>query len=219
MDKPKSAPPPDIIECLLFAAGHPVSLREIAEILEIPVQEAQTYVNELMDFHDGKGGLRIVPVAKGYQMVTKPEFASYVARLRAPRKVRLSRAALESLAIVAYRQPITHPEIAHVRGVDSSGALKTLMERNLIASPGRKKAPGRPRLYATTPAFLDHFGLRDLVDLPELEDEELVQRSEALFREVAQALAGEARQTEEATTDKGPRDEAREPADDVAGAS
>ncbi len=112
----------------------------------------------------------MIRVAGGYQLRTRPEFAEVVSAFLRPASQRLSRQALETLAIVAYQQPITLAEIEAVRGVHSDAVLKTLVERELVSEAGRKEAPGRPRLYQTTEYFLKHFGLADLSELPKLED-------------------------------------------------
>lgn len=157
------------IECLLFISEKPLRISELKEVLEVDASLAQRLLSELMDEYDKRSGLAILEVAGGYQMVTRPEYAFYVSKLRQPRRIRLSRAALETLAIIAYRQPITHPEIEHIRGVDSSGCIARLLELGLVRVAGRKSAPGRPYLYATTERFLDVFGLKDLSELPPVE--------------------------------------------------
>ncbi|RYG58325.1 SMC-Scp complex subunit ScpB, partial [bacterium] len=116
------------------------------------------------------GALQLVEVAGGWQFVTKPEFATFVRKLRDEKKARLSRAAFEVLAIVAYRQPVTRGDIDSLRGVESGGPLHILLERKLLVPSERKDAPGRPWLYRTTPRFLDQFGLKSLEDLPELDE-------------------------------------------------
>ena len=130
------------------------------------------------------GGLQLVEVAGGYQIVTRPELSEWVRRLFHERSAqRLSVQALETLAVIAYRQPVTAPEIAEIRGVNTTGVLNTLLERRLIKVTGRKAVIGRPFLYATTREFLDRFGLRDLKDLPKVED-----MAEALGMEVPAGL-------------------------------
>jgi len=155
------------IECLLFMAESPVSSHELSQILEIPPEEVDGLIGILQQEYANRG-LQIVTVAGGYQMCTRPEYADLVAKLFPPPKFRLSRPALETLAIIAYKQPITRPEIEALRGVNSDAVVGTLIERGLIRPCGRKKAPGRPVLYATTDDFLSHFGLGGLSDLPEL---------------------------------------------------
>ncbi|MFA0753911.1 MAG: hypothetical protein IMHGJWDQ_001690 [Candidatus Fervidibacter sp.] len=156
------------LECLLFVATKPLPLEEIARILQVSLDEAFMLLNELAVEYERRSGLAIVEVAGGWRMVTRPEFADYIARLHPPQKVRLSRGALEVLAIIAYHQPITRPEIEQLRGVDSSTAIQSLLEHGLIQVVGYKETVGRPRLYATTQKFLELFGLRSLEDLPPL---------------------------------------------------
>jgi segregation and condensation protein B len=158
----------DIIESLLFAADKPVPLKKLAQIAELSEEGAREELNVLREEKERIGSLQIVEVAQGWQMVTKPAFAPFIRQLRDEKKQRLSRAAFEVLAIVAYRQPATRGEIEELRGVDCAGSLHQLLDKKLVQLAGRKEAPGRPWLYATTPQFLDHFGLRSLDDLPSL---------------------------------------------------
>jgi segregation and condensation protein B len=161
-----------IIESLLFAAGEPVSLTQIANALDdVPRDEIRKALTDMARaYADGARGITLEEIAGGYQLRTPREYAPYIRRLLAARPPRLSRPLLETLAIVAYRQPITRPEIEQLRGVDSGGVLETLAERNLIKIAGRKEAPGRPIVYATTSDFLEVFGLKDLNGLPDLEE-------------------------------------------------
>jgi segregation and condensation protein B len=159
-----------VLECLLFVATDPVTPRQVAQALSLEEGEAGQALEELrLQFTNG-GGLQVVRVAGGYQMCTRPEYGEAVARFLRPAAQRLSRQALEALAIIAYRQPITQPEIEAIRGVHSGGVIKTLMERGLVQEKGRKETVGRPILYATTDEFLKHFGLDDLSELPLLEE-------------------------------------------------
>lgn len=132
-------------------------------------------------FNERRSGLRIIKLAGGWQIVTRPEFADAIRRLKTTtQKVRFSRASLETLAIIAYRQPITAPEIENIRGVESAGILKNLLEKKLITILGRKHGPGNPLLYGTTPKFLVVFGLEDLQSLPSLEEFERDLGSESI---------------------------------------
>jgi segregation and condensation protein B len=158
----------DIIEALLFAADKPVPLKKLAQVASLQPREALAEIDVLREEKERIGALQIVEVAGGWQMVTKPEYSSFIRQLREAPRQRLSRAAFEVLAIVAYRQPATRAEIEALRGVDCAGSLQFLLEKKLIAFAGRKEAPGRPWLYATTTQFLDNFGLRDIADLPSL---------------------------------------------------
>ncbi|MCX8071832.1 MAG: SMC-Scp complex subunit ScpB [Candidatus Binatia bacterium] len=161
-----------IIESLLFAAGSPVPLRRLVEVLAGPstaeVREAVELLRE--QYAPGKRGIQLVEVAGGYQFRTAREYAVWVQALLQEKPQRLGRAALETLAIVAYKQPVTKAEIEAIRGVDCDGPLNTLLSRRLIKIAGRKETVGRPLLYATTPEFLETFGLRDLHDLPALQE-------------------------------------------------
>ncbi|MFA0760994.1 MAG: hypothetical protein HZLCBSQH_001097 [Candidatus Fervidibacterota bacterium] len=158
------------LECLLFVAPRPLSLDELGHLLEAPLDEVLMLLNELAVDYERRSGLAIVEVAGGWRMVTRPEFAPIIARLNPPQRMRLSRGSLEVLAIIAYHQPITRPEIEQIRGIDSSAALQSLLEHGLIQVVGHKEAPGRPRLYGTTQKFLELFGLRRLEDLPPLRE-------------------------------------------------
>lgn len=159
-----------IIEGLLFAAGDEgLDVREIADVLELDWRVAEEIVEDLKETYAAENrGFRIAKVAGNYQMTTNPEHAPYFTRLaQAPTRGTLSQAALETLAIVAYRQPITRVEIDEIRGVKSDRALQTLMAKELIQEAGRSDAVGRPILYETTKQFLHYFGLSSLKDLPD----------------------------------------------------
>lgn len=158
----------DIIEALLFAADKPVPLKKLAQIAGVEPREAAEELEVLREEKQRIGALQIIEVSGGWQIVSKPEYASYIKQLREVPRQRLSRAAFEVLAIVAYRQPVTRAEIENLRGVDCAGPAQFLLEKKLVTLAGRKEAPGRPWLYATTPQFLDHFGLRAIDDLPSL---------------------------------------------------
>jgi segregation and condensation protein B len=169
-----------ILESLLFAAGEPVSLAKLAAIFEdVPrVTIQKTLAAMTTAYASENRGITIDEVAGGYQMRTAKEHSAWVRKLLAAKPPRLSRPLLETAAIVAYRQPITRPEIEQLRGVDSGGVLETLLERRLIRIEGRKEAPGRPIVYGTTPEFLELFGLKDLESLPDLSE----------FREIERAV-------------------------------
>ena len=166
--------PTDVVEALLFASDTPLEAERIREVLDLPdVHEASRLIEELRARYEASSqGLQIVEVGGGYRMVTRSEVAPWLVRLaRARSRARLSRPALEALAIVAYKQPVSRPEIDAVRGVNSEGVLDNLLERRLIRITGRKEAPGRPYLFETTREFLVAFGLRDIGDLPKVEGE------------------------------------------------
>lgn len=166
--------PIDVVEAMLFASDVPLEAERIREVLDLEnAAAARGLVEELITRYEGEPrGLAIVEVGGGYRMVTRPELAPWLVRLaRARTRVRLSRPALETLAIIAYKQPVSRPELDAVRGVNSDAVLDNLLERRLIRIGGRKEAPGRPFLYETTREFLVAFGLRDLNDLPKVEGE------------------------------------------------
>lgn len=159
-----------VLECLLFVAAEPVSARQVGQALSIEEEAAAVALEQFRRTYVNGGGLQVVRVAGGYQLRTRPEFAEHVAAFLRPPAQRLSKQALETLAIVAYEQPVTQPEIDALRGVNSDGVIHTLLERGLIEEAGRKDAPGRPFLYRTTERFLKHFGLAELGELPKLEE-------------------------------------------------
>ncbi|MEN6372391.1 MAG: SMC-Scp complex subunit ScpB [Armatimonadota bacterium] len=156
------------IECMLFVSTEPVTAAQMALVLEIDEEAVEQAIYDLKLDH-GQSGLQIVRVAGGFQMCTKPEYSDVCQRILVPQNQKLSRAQLETLAVVAYRQPVTQPEVEAIRGVDSSGVMKKLLERGLVREAGRKQTPGRPILYGTTPKFLEHMGLDDLADLPDID--------------------------------------------------
>ena len=162
-----------VIEAIVFASPEPITLKAILKLLDgEPKEQAHAAIAELKRrYEDRPGGLQFVEIANGYQIVTRPELHEWVRRMFHERTTqRLSVQALETLAVIAYKQPITAAEITEIRGVNTSGVLGTLLERGLAKISGRKQVVGRPFLYATTRDFLDRFGLRDLNDLPNVED-------------------------------------------------
>ncbi|MBW2366359.1 MAG: SMC-Scp complex subunit ScpB [Deltaproteobacteria bacterium] len=165
-----------IIECLLFVADSPLGIERFKDILEeADSKKIRTALNSLCREYDEKGsGLILNEIAGGYQIRTRPEYNEYVKRLLQPNPQRLSKAALETLAIIAYKQPIIRSDIEHLRGVDCGGVLRMLMEKKLVRVLGRKEIPGRPLIYATTKHFLEVFELRDLKDLPSPKEIEMV---------------------------------------------
>jgi len=186
-DRSTSVTTPGILEALLFAAETPLSAATLAEIVELTPAATRDLLEDLrLRYEQDEGALQLVELANGYRLVTKPQYAPYIRALRKPRTQRLSRAGLESLAIIAYRQPVTAPEFERLRGVDSSGVLQTLLEHGLIEVAGRKEGLGRPRLYRTTQKFLDQFGLANLGELPELPEGEVAEMTESLFAEPAE---------------------------------
>ncbi|MBC8104634.1 MAG: SMC-Scp complex subunit ScpB [Cytophagales bacterium] len=175
-----------IIECLLFVAGEPLTAKELAKTTETDEVAVHVAVRLLRDRY-AESGLQVVEIARGYQMATRPEFASAVAKLLAPHANRLSRPALETVTIIAYRQPCTQAEVEAIRGVASDGVLKTLTEREMIVEAGRRQTPGRPILYSTTDHFLHYFGLSELSDLPLLDEDEMEAREIAAANDDAAA--------------------------------
>ena len=161
-----------ILESLLFAAAEPVPLGKLLAVL--PGYEKRDVVRTLAELGEeysrDERGFRLQQVAGGYQLRTAPANAEFVKALLAQRPVRLTRASLETLAVIAYKQPVTVPEVLEIRGVSSSSAIKTLLEKRLIVTKGRKETVGRPMLYGTSKEFLIQFGLRDLNELPSMED-------------------------------------------------
>ncbi|MDX1931225.1 MAG: SMC-Scp complex subunit ScpB [Capsulimonadales bacterium] len=172
-----------ILECLLFVAGEPLAPAELAKLTgtsEERLVEALTALRER--YRLAGSGLQLIEIAGGWQMGTRPEFASLIGRFLAPNANRLSRPALETVTIIAYRQPCTQAEIEAIRGVAVDGVLKTLVERELIREAGRKPSPGRPILYATTEAFLHYFGLASLAQLPVPEEDDPPENREEAMR-------------------------------------
>ena len=161
-----------ILEALIFASPEPLTPKAIFKLLDTePKEEIQAAIEQLKRDYDRPGGLQLVEIAGGYQIVTRSHLHEWVRRLFHERATqRLTVQALETLAVIAYRQPITALEITEVRGVNTSGVLNTLLERGLVKIVGRKQVVGRPFLYATTKEFLIRFGLNDLSDLPKVED-------------------------------------------------
>ena len=168
-----------IVEALLFASDAPLAADEIARADEMldedQVEDALQFLRA--EYDDAARAFEIVEVAEGYQILTRPEFAPYLERFdNVPRSSRLSGPAIETLAIIAYRQPIGRLEIEYVRGVGASGVIRTLQDRRLIDIVGRAEGLGRPLLYGTTQHFLEHFGFRSLEDLPRPEELPIVLR-------------------------------------------
>ena len=161
-----------IIEALIFASPEPLRPKALFKLLDNePREDVQAALADLKHDYERPGGLQLVEVAGGYQIVTRPDLHEWVRRLfheRATQKLTVQ--GLETLAVIAYRQPITAAEITEIRGVNAAGVLNTLLERHLIKIVGRKQVVGRPFLYATTREFLIRFGLNDLSDLPRVED-------------------------------------------------
>lgn len=175
-----------IIEALIFASPEPLTLKKLLRLLKgKPEQDVEAALLALRADYEQRSGLQMVEVSDGYQICTRPEVHEWVRRLLNEKsKQRLSAQALETLAVIAYKQPITGAEVAEIRGVNTSGVVGTLLERQLVKVVGRKRVVGRPFLYATTPEFLNCFGLSALDDLPKVEE-----MAEALGMKVPAALA------------------------------
>ena len=178
---------PRVIEALLFSAQRPLSLKEIADVIrgagseddfspnefaKVRETEVAAAIEELkVEYIEQQHAFQLAEKSEGWQLVTDPDYAGWVKNLfPGPKPARLSAPALETLAIIAYRQPITRPDVEAVRGVTIDGVLQTLMERGLVKISGRAEIPGRPLLYQTTQFFLDHFGLKNLDELPNVEE-------------------------------------------------
>jgi segregation and condensation protein B len=193
--------PKQILEAVLFASDVPVGLTVLTEVLgDKSTQEVRALLAEMAEaYESGDRGVILQEIAGGFQILSRKECAPWVeTMLRSRRKIRLSKAALEALAIVAYKQPITKGEIDSIRGVDSSGCLHTLLERNLATIKGRSKGVGRPLLYSTTQEFLAYMGINELTDLPELrelapllEERERAPEGEDAAREIAEPVSAD----------------------------
>ncbi|HLZ32763.1 MAG TPA: SMC-Scp complex subunit ScpB [Nitrospira sp.] len=174
-----------VLEALLFVSAEPVPVARLASVIgsvsKAEVEQALKTLQEQLA-QDGRG-IQLVKVAGGYRLVTKPDYAPWLKRLdKAKAAQKLSRSALESLAIIAYKQPLVRAEIEEIRGVETSGVIRTLLERKLVRIVGRKEVPGRPIMYGTTKFFLEHFGLQDLSQLPPLREfKELGEAEQALL--------------------------------------
>jgi segregation and condensation protein B len=163
------------VEALLYVSETPLSLRKIKEAFGedsgVELEEIRDALASLQeDFGSDGRGVRIAELAGGFQIITRPEYAAYIKRLQKIKPPRLSAPALETLAIIAYRQPLIRAEVEAIRGVNADGVLKTLLERRLIRIAGRQDVPGKPIMYATTAEFLQYFGLKDLSSLPSLRE-------------------------------------------------
>ncbi len=161
-----------IVESLLFAADTPLTIDKMKTVLEIADPKAIRHVLTSLaeEYESNKRGFFLSEVAGGFQLRTRPEHRQWVRRLKETRPARLSRASLETLAIIAYKQPVLRSDVEYLRGVDCGGPVRTLLERRLIRVLGRKDLPGRPMIYGTTKQFLEVFDLNDLTDLPTLKE-------------------------------------------------
>jgi segregation and condensation protein B len=158
----------NIVESLLFVADEPLTIDRLKKIITgAESQELREALEELAaDYETRQGGFYLNHVAGGYQIRTRPEYKEWIKRMLQPKPLRLSKPALETLAIIAYKQPVIRSDVEHIRGVDCGGVLRVLLERKFIRVLGRKEIPGRPLIYATTKRFLEVFDLKNLKDLP-----------------------------------------------------
>ena len=196
-----------IVEALILSSPEPISAARLAEMIPYcDAGQAKDLVNELnTEYVEQDRSFEIWEVAGGYQLRTRAEFSGYLQKLQRERALRLSQAALETLAVVAYRQPVTRAEIEEVRGVDAGATVKSLLERHLIRIAGQREVPGRPMLYGTTRRFLEVFGLERLKDLPTLRELDELAREQGLLEKTAEevdvlpteVLDGSATDTEE----------------------
>ena len=184
-----------VIESLLLVAESPLRIERLAELLELERSEVRQAIEALQEsYRQREAGIEIAFVGNGYQFRTIEQNAEWVRRLAGSRPFRFSRPALETLAIIAYRQPVTRPEIEYLRGVDSGGVLKTLLEKHLVRILGKKDVPGKPLIYGTTRQFLELFGLADLAALPTLKEIADIDKE---LREAEMATSGNEKSTVE----------------------
>lgn len=188
-----------IVEALIFASDEPIEINSIVNIIQSvdkDTSEIELYsivesaIDKLNEFYSANGvAFRIIKIARGYQFATRPEFSRYVGFMNTERrKKRLSQAALETLAIIAYKQPITKPEIEKIRGVNADYILATLLEKNLICIKGRADTVGRPLLYGTTDDFLKYFGIGDISELPKPREIEEIMNDETFLEQKKRLL-------------------------------
>jgi segregation and condensation protein B len=167
-----------IVEALIFVADEPITVKILADVLEEDKETIEAAVEELkQEYEEREGGLQLREIAGGWQISTRTEYHEEIRKfLKTRPSAKLSLAALETLAVIAYKQPVTVPEILEIRGVQSASAIKTLLDKKLITAKGRKETVGRPMMYGTSKDFLLQFGLKDLSELPSIEDfEDLAQ--------------------------------------------
>lgn len=182
-----------VIEALILASESPLALEKICAVLDgVDKTEVRDAVDQLITEYDKRrSGITVQEVAGGFQFRTRPEMATWVKKLKGTKPASLSPASLETLAIVAYRQPIIKSEIENVRGVDSSAPLKGLLEKKLVRIIGRKDVPGKPIIYGTTKKFLEVFNLKELTDLPTMRElKEITEQQGVLELETAEEIAG-----------------------------
>ena len=161
-----------IVEALIFVSDEPITIKTLTDVLEEEKETIESALEELQrEYEEREGGLQLREIAGGWQISTRTEFHEEVRKfLKTRPSAKLSLAALETLAVIAYKQPVTVPEILEIRGVQSASAIKTLLDKKLITAKGRKETVGRPMQYGTSKDFLIQFGLKDLTELPSIED-------------------------------------------------
>jgi segregation and condensation protein B len=161
-----------VTEALIFVADEPITAKTIADVVKVDRDAVEKVITALVaEYDEGNGGLQLREIAGGWQIATRPEFHEHVrAYLKSKPSAKLSLASLETLAVIAYKQPVTVPEILEIRGVQSPSAIKTLLDKRLIVAKGRKETVGRPMMYGTSKEFLIQFGMKDLSELPSIED-------------------------------------------------
>lgn len=178
-----------VIEALLFSSESPLSIERIKDALDgFEVSQIKDTIEELrLEYEQANRGMRIVEIAGGFQMITPTVFSPFLRKLYKGRRVeRLSKPALETLAIIAYKQPLTKAEVESLRNVNVDGLIKSLLDKDFIRIAGRKKAPGRPFVFGTTRQFLEYFGLKSLDDLPKMEDFSQLAKERATESEIEQ---------------------------------
>jgi segregation and condensation protein B len=201
------------IEAILFVAGNPLSLDRLKGLFEDVEQERiEAQLASLGREYDDRGaGIMLAEVAGGHQIATRPEHAPWIRKFKSVKvSSKLSRPALETLAIVAYKQPITRTEVEAIRGVNIGGIMRNLMERRLVKIVGKKDVPGKPMMYGTTPEFLQYFGMKDLSSLPTLKEFQELETAEEVMEEMPVDGGGAAAPAEEIPQDEAARTEAGE---------
>jgi len=206
----------NIIESLLFVAENPLTVDQIKQIVTLPDSKMiRQTLNELKQDYEGRqGAFNLYEVAGGYQFRTRPEYVPWIKRFLQPKPARLSKAALETLAIIAYKQPVIRSDVEQLRGVDCGGVLRMLLERKLIRVLGRKEIPGRPLIYATTKEFLQVFDLKNLKDLPTPKEIEALAQEPDLEEDQTDDAKDETGRSQESDSLEESGDKDREPVDD-----
>ncbi len=208
------------IEAVLFIAGSPLSADRLKALFEeAPLEQIEAQLARLRQEYEERGsGIMLAEVAGGYQLVTRPENAGWIRKFRTVKtSTKLSRPALETLAIVAYKQPITRAEVEAIRGVNIGGIMRNLMERRLVKIVGKKDVPGKPMMYGTTQDFLQYFGLKDLSSLPTLREFQELEAGEEVMEE-APSAEGEENQTAEAAPEDAENTDSAQAAGEPSGA-